>query len=55
MDNNTFNLITQAIASLGFPIFVAIYLLTHMRTTIDRNTDAINQLIAYLKARNGHQ
>jgi hypothetical protein len=36
-------LITQLVSSLGFPIFVAIYLLNREDKTIDKLTEVINQ------------
>jgi len=53
MTPDTWIIIKEAIGSFGFPIFVAGYLLIFFRATIQANTEAIQQLISYLKARNG--
>lgn len=37
-------LATDFIASLGFPIFVAVYLLIYQKRTLEKLTDAINHL-----------
>jgi len=37
-------LFKELLASYGFPIFVAVYLLVVMNKTIKANTDAINKL-----------
>ena len=48
---NELNLIKELIASIGFPVFVAVYLLVYFRKTVQRLekavtalTDAINRL-----------
>lgn len=39
------------IAGVGFPVFVAVYLLVTFRSTIRDNTEAITALTTYLKVR----
>jgi len=53
MTTETLTWIKDFIAGLGFPIFVACYLLIFFRATIQANTEAIQELISYLKAKNG--
>jgi len=36
--------IVDLIKSVGFPIFVAVYMMVIMKKSIDRNTEAINDL-----------
>jgi len=36
--------IVDLIKSVGFPIFVAVYMMVIMKKSIDRNTKAINDL-----------
>lgn len=38
------------ISSVGFPIAVAIYVLTRMEKTLKHNTDAIKAMLAYVKS-----
>jgi len=52
MTPDTWTMFKEAIGSFGFPIFVACYLLIFFRATIQANTEAIQQLITYLKSRN---
>jgi len=52
MTPDTWTIIKEAIGSFGFPIFVAGYLLIFFRATIQANTEAIHELINYLKAKN---
>jgi len=53
MTPETWTIFKEAIGSFGFPIFVAVYLLIFFRATIQANTEAIQELLSYLKARNG--
>jgi len=41
--------ITDLIKSVGFPIFVAVYMMIVMKRSIDRNTEAINDLKDWLR------
>lgn len=38
----------QVIGNLGFPIFVAVYLLVFMRRSLDQLTEALNNLASRL-------
>jgi len=37
------------IKEIGFPIFVAIYLLTHFRKILEKNTKALSELAKFVK------
>jgi len=44
-----YNDIMQIISQVGFPIFVAVYMLITMRRTIEKNTEAITTLKEWLQ------
>jgi len=44
--------VVDLIKSVGFPIFVAVYMMIVMKKSIDRNTEAINNLRDYLRNNN---
>ena len=41
--------VVDLIKSVGFPIFVAVYMMIVMKNSIDRNTEAIQDLKEWLK------
>jgi len=41
--------VVDLIKSVGFPIFVAVYMMIVMKKSIDRNTEAIQDLKDWLK------
>ena len=51
MESAVWELIKDGIASLGFPIFVAVYLLIHMKKTLKKLTDSIDNLIELIKSK----
>lgn len=44
MDNETVNIVTQVIGQLGFPIFVAVYMLLKSSKDNEKITTALNEL-----------
>jgi len=60
MEGLTVELVTQFISSVGFPIFIAIWLLYERRwtqkileTRIEKMNQILTELLTYLKAKNG--
>ena len=52
MEQTIYEMIKDFISTLGFPIFVAAYLLIFFRATIRDNTEALQELITWLRAKN---
>jgi len=52
MEQTIYEMVKDFISTLGFPIFVAAYLLIFVRANIRENTEALRELITYLKAKN---
>jgi hypothetical protein len=44
--------VVSFIQGVGFPIFVAVYLLIFFNTTIRNNTQALNDLMRFLEGKN---
>ena len=52
MEQTIYDMVKDFLSTLGFPIFTAVYLLVFFRGTIRENTEALRELITYLKAKN---
>jgi len=51
----TFELITNFIKDVGFPVFVACYLLIRLEPTLKRIGEINAQLLCYLQKKNGER
>lgn len=51
MDAATITLITDVISKVGFPIFVAVWMLIYMNKTLKELTDSINRLATLIESR----
>lgn len=52
MDGNTIDLLSRLLSSLGFPVFVAVWLMVRTDTILRELRDAIRELKSSLERRN---
>lgn len=49
IDETALTVVTNLIGSLGFPIFTAVYFMTYLNKTLQKNNELIQTLIQELK------
>ena len=53
MEKVIYDMIVDFISTIGFPIFVATYLLLYIRPVMKENTEVVKELAIWLKRKNG--
>ena len=48
IEETTIDLITKAVAQFGFPIIMVFYLMFKFEKSLNKNTDAVNNLTVFL-------